>query len=355
MKIGLVIYGSIDSVSGGYLYDRMLVARLRQSGDTVDVISLPQRAYALHLAGSLGIRLPREYDILIQDELCHPSLLLANVAHDTCPIVSIVHNLRSSERRPGWQNAWYRRLETRYLASVDGFIFNSLATKNSVVGLAGLPKPCVVAVPGGDRLGGCRAEQIRLRAVEGGRLRLVFLANVTELKGLQVLLDALGQLPPEGFSLDVVGSCDVQPGYARKMMSIASGLKVRIVFHGVLDLSPLEAILRGAHVLVVPSYYEGFGIAYLEGMAYGLPAIGTAVGALLDWVSHGKNGYLIPVGDSAALAQCLRQLASDPNLVARMGVSARQYFESQPTWAQSTEAIRDFLIGILRGWVSGKH
>ena len=49
MRIGLIIYGSLDTVSGGYLYDRKLVEFLRGEGDTVEIISLPWRHYAAHL------------------------------------------------------------------------------------------------------------------------------------------------------------------------------------------------------------------------------------------------------------------------------------------------------------------
>ena len=58
MRIGLVIYGSLDTLSGGYLYDRKLVEYLRAQGDTVEVISLPWRNYAAHLTDNFHFRLP---------------------------------------------------------------------------------------------------------------------------------------------------------------------------------------------------------------------------------------------------------------------------------------------------------
>ena len=74
MRIGFVIYGSIDAVSGGYLYDRKLVECLRAEGETVEIISLPWRNYASHLTDNFHFRLPQNLDILIEDELNHPSL-----------------------------------------------------------------------------------------------------------------------------------------------------------------------------------------------------------------------------------------------------------------------------------------
>ena len=66
MKIGFVIYGSLNTVSGGYLYDRKLVEYLHAQGDTVEIISLPWRNYGAHLMDNFRFRLPKDLDILIQ-------------------------------------------------------------------------------------------------------------------------------------------------------------------------------------------------------------------------------------------------------------------------------------------------
>src|SRR5687768_14879794 len=129
MNVGLIIYGSLDTRSGGYLYDRKLVEYLRAHDDTVEIISLPWRNYASHLMDNLSFRLPRGLDLVIEDELNHPSLIAANRRPHPYPVVSLVHHLRSSEARPAWQNNFYRWVEKRYLQSVDSFIFNSKTTQ----------------------------------------------------------------------------------------------------------------------------------------------------------------------------------------------------------------------------------
>ena len=147
MKLGFLIYGSLDTLSGGYLYDRKLVEFLRDNGDTVEIISLPWRNYAAHLADNLTFRLPRGLDLLIEDELNHPSLLAANQNRLGYPIISLVHHLRCSEQRPAWQNSCYQIVEKRYLNSVDGFIFNSQTTQKVVSALVGDSRPALVAYP----------------------------------------------------------------------------------------------------------------------------------------------------------------------------------------------------------------
>ena len=354
MRIGLIIYGSADSISGGYLYDRILVSHLRASGDEVDVFSLPWRGYAGRIADNVRFRLPAGLDVVLQDELAHLSLLATNAKRRDYPVISIVHNLHSAERRAGWQNAIHRSIERHYLSSVDGYVFNSQATRQSVEALVPANRPSVVATPGGDRLGAWSREQITRRAHEPGPLRLLFLANVTALKGLHVVLESLASLAPETCTLDVVGSCEVEPEYARAMKRRASGLLSPVVFHGVLDGRPLRQILKRAHVMVVPSYYEGFGIAYLEGMAFGLPAIGTTAGAVPELIQDGKNGYVVAPGDNQDLARHLQALALDRSLLARLGRGALDCFHAKPTWKESAEAVRSFLLGVLAGRISNR-
>ena len=349
MKIGLIIYGSLDTVSGGYLYDRKLVESLRKRGDQVEIISLPWRNYAAHLTDNFHFRLPCGFDLIIEDELNHPSLLKANRKKHSYPVVSLVHNLHSLEPRSAWQNDLYRVIERSYLKSVDGFIFNSNTTRNAVQKLIRDQKPFIIANPPTDRFGSRLNEnQIRSRANEANPLHLLFLGNVIPLKGLHVLLEALRNATFD-FRLDIVGSLTVDPTYARKMKEKANncGLSSKVFFHGILDSEPLIERLEFAQVMVMPSSYEGFGIAYLEGMGFGLPAIATTSGAASEFITDGKTGYLIPPENSSVLADRLATLASDHELLARMSINALQRYQRQPKWEETMHRIRDFLLQMI--------
>jgi glycosyltransferase involved in cell wall biosynthesis len=372
MKIGLVIYGSLDTLSGGYLYDRMLVEYLRAQGDTVEIISLPWRNYTAHLTDNLRFRLPHQpviasreaakqsprdesFDIIIQDELNHPSLIAANAGKHPYPIISIVHHLRCSELRPKWQNDWYRLVEKKYLQSVDGFIFNSQTTKRVVNRFVESSKPSVVAYPPTDRFGEAIAEDEIVERAKVPELRILFLGNVIERKGLHTLIDALA-VERDSISLyhlDVIGSLTTDPAYAKAMREKVvalglSSLRLRsgqafVFLHGPLDNEPLQQKLRQAHVLVIPSSYEGFGIVYLEGMGFGLPAIGTTAGAAGEIIEDGKTGYLIAPNDSASLASRLAGLWADRGLLTRLSLEARRRYLRQPKWEQTAGQIREFL------------
>jgi len=348
MKIGIVIYGSLDTVSGGYLYDRKLVEYLRAQGDAVEIISLPWRNYGSHLTDNFSFRLPKGLDILIQDELNHPSLIGANAGKHPYPVVSIVHHLRCSELRPQWQNDLYRVVEKKYLQSVDGFIFNSKTTQGVVNGLVEHGKPAIVAYPPTDRFGEAISEnEIKARA-RGNRLCILFLGNVIYRKGLHTLLRAISD-QQLAVSADVVGGLNAEPAYAEEMRRFVTvnGLSSMVMFHGALDNQPLIEIYKKCHVMVVPSSYEGFGIVYLEGMGFGLPAIGTTTGAASEVIAHGNDGYLIEPDDASALASHLHELATNRDLLLQLSLNARKRYQQQSKWDETAKSIREFLYRMV--------
>lgn len=350
MKLAFVIYGSLETLSGGYLYDRKLVEYLRAQGDTVEMISLPWRNYAAHLMDNFWFRLPlrQNVDVLIQDELNHPSLISANLGKHPYPVISLVHHLRCSELRPAWQNVLYRMIEKKYLQSVDGFIFNSKTTQNVVHGLLKDGKPSIVAYPPTDRFGEPVSEKDIINRAQTRPLRILFLGNVIYRKGLHSLLEAVQGLTPK-VVLDIVGSLNSEPHYVQQIQKFIAEhhLSSSVFFHGPLDKEPLVETLRKAHVLTVPSSYEGFGIVYLEGMGFGLPAIGTAAGAAREIIDQGKTGYLIAPDDATSLAGYLQSLAEDRGLLARLSLNARERFLRQPAWTETAKSIREFLQVML--------
>ena len=350
MRLGLVIYGSLDSRSGGYLYDRQLVQELQRDGDHVDLISLPARTYPRHLLDNFSQGVFEQLastpcDVLLQDELNHPSLFWMNrkiKKRISTPLVSIVHHLRSSESALlSW---FYRWIEKAYLETLDGAIYNSPTTKHSVEALVQLPG--VVALPGRDHLNPKISDaQIFDRAHQPGALRVVFIGNLIPRKGLDTLLRALAHLPGEEWTLAVAGDMRVDKGYSREMEQLcaALGIKQQVKLLGHLSSDEITALLENGHLLAVPSQYEGFGIVYLEAMGFGLPPLASAAGGAKDLIQNGQNGYLLQPGDVQGLAALLRGLSDDRDQLARLSLAARRTFEAHPTWAQSTKQVRAFL------------
>jgi glycosyltransferase involved in cell wall biosynthesis len=359
MNISLIIYGTLDNLSGGYLYDRMVVDYLRSRGARIDILSLPWRNYAKHLMDNFSSNLPRILgeripDLLLQDELNHPSLSFLNRRLRktmNCPIISIVHHLRSSESRPAWQNGFYRWVEKRYLETADGFIFNSKTTRLVVNGLLEKEGRSIVAYPGKDHLKSDISEQMIVeRCLQPGPLKILFTGNVIPRKGLHTLIHALARLPRQSWKLTVAGSLFADARYAERIKRLISreGLEDRIKLLDTVPQENLVGLLKSHHCLAVPSFYEGFGIVYLEAMGFGQPVIASTAGAVPEVVQDGREGFLISPGDTTALAGYISRLINDRDLLLNMSLAARKRYLEHPTWAESAEHVYDFLDEMIR-------
>lgn len=369
MRVGLIIYGSLETISGGYLYDRRLVAYLRACGDQVTVISLPWRSYGQHVLDnwrrwgwdsaesapipglvqgtSLDQILTQHtegFDLLLQDELNHPSLAWLNPTlrrRLNCPLVAIVHHLRSSERHPPLFRHLYHAVEKRYLSTIDAFICNSRTTQRTVVACLRDPRPLLVAPPGGDRFAPSVSAP---EPPPPPPLRLLFVGNIIRRKGLHTLLRALIALPSSLVELAVVGNPRLEPRYSAACRRFSARNRLPVRWAGILTDEALAKAYAASHVLVAPSAYEGFGIAYLEAMGLGLPIIAGSAGAAAELVTPGVNGYLVSPDEVGALTHHLATLAGAPALLTQLRANARAAFATQATWSDSMARVRDFLL-----------
>jgi glycosyltransferase involved in cell wall biosynthesis len=159
------------------------------------------------------------------------------------------------------------------------------------------------------------------------------------------LLQAASSLR-SGFRIDVIGSLTSEPKYAKQIKEFISQKRLSsfVFLHGPLDKEPLIEKLSQAHILVVPSSYEGFGIVYLEGMCFGLPAIGTSAGAANEIISQGVDGFLIEPENAQDLAEKLKILRENRETLLKMSLAARERYLRQPKWDGTAGRIREFLL-----------
>jgi glycosyltransferase involved in cell wall biosynthesis len=362
MNVALVIYGSLDILTGGFIYDRYLVEALRRRGHRVEVVGLPQRHYALSLADNFSRRLPARlladgWDLLLQDELCHPSLLRLNRrlrVRGRRPIVGIVHQVLCRQPRSRIANRAFRWAESRYLRSVDGLLFTSHATCRLAEPLIGAARPRQVAAPGGDRLGRIPSvELIDERSRSAGPLEILFVGNLSPVKGLHRLLESLAGLPRHIWRLTVAGSLTTDRAYGRRIRAALGALNLIRQVHcrGLVEGARLRELFARSHVFAMPFAHEGFGIAALEAMAFGLPVIGSTAGGAGEFVRHQVNGFLVAPGDRQAVGRHLELLYHDRNRLAAMGRAALDTFLARPTWDESMECACRFLEDGMGAWM----
>ncbi|MBN1382136.1 MAG: glycosyltransferase family 4 protein [Deltaproteobacteria bacterium] len=354
MRIALILYGDPHRMTGGFLYDRMLTEYLRRQGDTVEIISLPWLRYGRALfprAESLVESRLADFspEMLLVDELCHPSLFrscekIKCSLH--CPMIAIVHHLRSCEDHPAGLKRLYEIVENKFLSSMDGFIFNSANTQKTVTARIGNKRPGVVTYPGGDRFGmDLTDDELIARAVKPGPLNILFIGALMPRKGLHHLISALTGLKAGTWHLTVVGNLNTDRHYAKAIRTqiAAAGLNGSVSLEGEIVDDKLIDQLKSSHVLAVPSFFEGFGIVYLEGMGFGLPAVAAEAGGAEAIVAHGVNGYLIPYGDTLLLGAYLGKLAADREHLTEMGLAALRTYRHHPTWEDTGEKNISFL------------
>jgi glycosyltransferase involved in cell wall biosynthesis len=362
VHVGLVVYGGLEETSGGFRYDRRLVSHLERRGEDVEVIALPWRSYGRHLldgvSRTLRRRLDRPFDVLLQDELCHPSLWRHNRRLERPEtIVSLVHLLRSgrSEGRSAPRRAVETAVERRYLEGVDAAICTSRDTRNRTVSLA--DRPTLVAPPAGRvEEPALDAETVATRARADGPLRVAFVGNVIPRKGATTLIEGLSRVEgpsrcDRAWELTVVGSLESDPEYAASVADVATerGVRDRVTFTGELPDTDLEAVLERSHVLAVPSSYEGFGMVYLEAMEHGVVPIASSVGGASEIVDDGRNGFLVGPDAPGTVANLLERLATDRDELAALGTAALETAAAHPTWEETMDSVRSFLLERVDG------
>jgi glycosyltransferase involved in cell wall biosynthesis len=162
--------------------------------------------------------------------------------------------------------------------------------------------------------------------------RIVISAHrLTPDKGTHILIDAARtviQADP-GARFLICGEGASRPDLEQQVR--AAGLQDVVVFAG---LRPdLDCWMPNADLLALPSFNEGLPNVVLEACASGVPCVATAVFGTPEVLHDGVNGYLVPAGDAAALADRIIRLLADPELRRRMGAAGRQLVRERFTFA----------------------
>jgi glycosyltransferase involved in cell wall biosynthesis len=332
LHIAWVIYGSLDQVSGGYIYDRLVVEHLRALGDTVTVVSLEPNRSSFPLLGSDA------YDVIVGDELCFRELpAIFRAAPAACRRVLLIHHLTAWEHAAGPARDELLALERAAIDAADAWVATSRVTADRLEHER-LTGDVSVAEPGADRF-----ERSASAGQEpaGAHLRLLFVGNILPRKRVLELAQAFAELPTAQAELVLVGA-ELEPGYAEAVRTVIARARIedRVHWLGSLDAAGVAEQLSLADVLVLPSALEGYGMVLSEALWAGVPIIAARVGAAEALVSRTGAGLLFSADDASGLGTSLSTFIADRELRCRLRHAAWQSVEYLPRWRDTALGLR---------------
>jgi len=313
-----LIPGDLQRATGGYVYDRTMVAGLRALGWRVEVhgldASFPSPSPdALAHAGRVFAALPDQACVLV-DGLAlgaMPEVLEPHARR--LGVIALIHMPLASEFGIAATIAEHRRREEqRALELVRHVIVTSRITEQALAAYGVDRSRLTVVEPGvwktqtlGSRPG--------IRAGDGA-LELLCVATLQEGKGHELLIDALAPLAHLPWRLQCVGSLSRNSPTVQRVVERLQrvGLRDRVALIGEVPHAALSELYLGADLFVLPTLRESYCLAVAESLAHGLPVISSRTGAIPELVK--TAGLLIEPGDLKALHAALARTLTDHTL-----------------------------------------
>ncbi|UCG19969.1 MAG: glycosyltransferase [Deltaproteobacteria bacterium] len=179
---------------------------------------------------------------------------------------------------------------------------------------------------------------------------VLFVGRFAPLKGIDRLMEAMYHLQHhKRLRLVIVGGDGTNTPEFQGLQKLARnfGIQESVTFAGRIEQDNLPAYYSAADVLVVPSYYESFGLVALEALASGTPVVATKVGAMESILKEGKTGHVVSNGSPRLLAKSIEKFISGSN-----GLSAHEVRASvlSYSWANVAAAMLDQYAAVLRAW-----
>ncbi len=339
--IAFAVPGSLDTPTGGYRYDRRVIAELRRLGHDVEAIVLggafpdPTREDLLRTEARIAAlpeRMPVIIDALAFSVMPEATERLAR----TRPLIALVHHPLAVETGLSPDRIMtLRQSEHAALRHARAIIVTSPATADLLVADYAVERSRIsIALPGVD------AAQSPAHAI-GGRVRFLSVGSLIPRKGYLDLVAAFERILDLDWEARIVGDPSLDPAHAALVAGklAASGLRERVILLGALDEADLSARYAEADCFVLASHYEGYGIAYTEAIMHGLPVIGTNGAAQ----AIGDGGAKIEPGDIEDLAALLRRVIVDLGYRTDLRQKALRRAAELPRWSDAAIVISDVI------------
>ena len=264
------------------------------------------------------------------------------------PFVSTFHTLARVKAEGGDpEPVWRDRAEAEIVNCADAICVSCVEEEQQFRRLYGDPQGRLeIIAPGvehaffapGDRRGARRA-----LGLDDDRTVLLFVGRLQPLKGPDVAIRTLAELPDRHARLLVVGGASGADGDAETARAHALvdelGLHDRVTFVEPQPHHILSTYYRAADVVIAPSRSESFGLVALEAAACGIPVVASAVGGLISLVDDGRTGRLVEGRDPRDYARAVTDVLADPERAAAMSAAAveraRRY-----TWSFAAARLR---------------
>ena len=339
MTATFAIPGDIELPTGGYIYDRRVLALLPQAGVVVRHLQLrgsfPDPSTAdLDEAGRLlaGVA---PGDVVMVDGLAYGAMPAAVIARVRAPIVALVHHPLCLEAglAKARQDVLHA-LETAALALARRVVVTSRVTARTLVADFAVPGDKItVAEPGTD-------PAPRAEGSTAGPIQLLSVGAIVPRKACDILVRALAPLKDQDWRLTIAGPTDRSPEALAAVCTAISetGLGDRITLAGPLSQERLADYYASADAFLTASLYEGYGMVLAEAMARGLPIVCTTGGAAAETVSD-DAAIKVPPGDERALTLAIQRLLHDTGLRHRMADASWAAGQKLPRWEETARII----------------
>ncbi len=339
--VHFVIPGRLDTPTGGYRYDRQLIAGLGSLGWEVRHVPLaggwpfPDAAARVGAKATLGAM--ADGAAVLIDGLAG-GVLPQELAVEAprLRLVALVHHPLADES--GLTEAMRRSLfaqEAAALRHTRQVVCTSPATMRRLVDGFGVPAERIaIAPPGTERAPRARAD--------GDPPMILSIGSLIPRKRHEVLVAALARLRDRRWRARIVGSEMLDPACAAGIRQRVAELRLtdRIELAGAVKDTGSE--FAGADVFALASEYEGYGMAFAEALVRGLPVVACRAVAIADLVPEAAGG-LVPPGDTEGFAAVLGRLLDDPPARRAASDAAWAAGRSLPDWAGTAALAADAL------------
>ena len=246
-------------------------------------------------------------------------------------VVAVEHSSLPSRSRAA---RLLKRITSRRLAA---HIAVSERTAGTIAADAGPPSGRITIVPNGvpEPAGG--TTELGLRSPVVGAV-----GRLDHLKGFDVLIDALAELP--GVTAVIAGDGPAREALVQRARERSVADRFRVLGWQ----QEIGPFVRSLDVFVLPSRLEGMSLALLEAMAARAAVVATDVGGTREAIASGETGLLVPPDDAPALAAAVRQLLDNEHLRERIGARAREVWLARFTEQRMQESYVDILTGLVR-------